>query len=255
MADRTVSSWGQLVTLRPDSESGPATEERRAWLRYVCDLVTLCRPTYAPNSEPLMARVRNISCGGIQLLVDQPFESGAILSIELPGPAGEPISTLLACVIYAMPQGGGDWAVGCSFVRELSDEDLQPYGARRIPGQGDDRRAWVRFSCDLQATYRIVRVSERKPAPAKVVDISPRGVGLLVNRSIPPGTVLSVDLQGPDGQSKMRMLTCVVRIKKSKAGEWAVGCNFIREISDKEMNALLPKVSQAGRSGGSATSK
>jgi len=33
----------------------------------------------------------------------------------------------------------------------------------------------------------------------------------------------------------------VVRVKEVKSGEWSLGCNFIREISDKELNALLPE--------------
>jgi hypothetical protein len=241
MADKTISSWGQLVDLRPTTgaEIG-SSSERRAWVRYVCDLVTICQPA-SPNREPFLARIRNVARGGINFDIDQHFDSGSILSVELPGPIGEPICRLLVCVIHVTPQPGGDWCLGCSFVRELSDEDLQPYGARRLRSEAEDKREWVRFACELGASYRIVRVTERKPAPAKVIDISPRGVGLKIERSIDPGTVLSVDLQSKSGKSTLRMFACVVRVKEVKPGEWSLGCNFIREISDKELNALLPE--------------
>jgi PilZ domain-containing protein len=240
MAEKMISSWGQLVDLRPSTAPAPAEkEERRAWLRYVCDLVTICQPTTLLNTESFLARVRNISHGGINFVVDQCFANGSILSVELPGADGQPTATLLACVIHCTPQAGGDWAMGCSFIRELSDDDLEPYGAKRVPTGGADQRLWQRFPCDLKATYRVVRVTERTPAPARVVDISPRGVGLQVSRAIQPGTVLCVDLQSADGQSKLRIFACVVRIKEIKPGEWTLGCNFIREICDRELNGLL----------------
>jgi c-di-GMP-binding flagellar brake protein YcgR len=240
MAEKTISSWGQLVTLRPgDYPDSVATEERRTWIRYVCDLVTICQPTTKAQTEPFLARVRNISQGGINLVVDQCFESGSILSVELPDSDGKPTCTLLMCVIHCTPQAGGDWALGCSFVRELSDDDLEPYGAKRVPGAGQDQRVWRRFTCDLKATYRIVRVTERTPAPAKVVDISARGVGLQIDRAIQPGTVLSVDLQSTDGVSKLRIFACVVRVKEVNSREWTLGCNFIREINDRELNGLI----------------
>jgi PilZ domain len=242
MADKTISSWGQLVDLRPVTEPASDTSpERRAWVRYVCDLITICQPAHSPNREPFLARIRNVARGGINFDIDQRFESGSILSIELPGPIGEPVCRLLVCVIHVTPQPGGDWCLGCSFVRELSDEDLEPYGAKRLRPDAEDKREWVRFACELQATYRIVRVTERKPSPARVVDISPRGVGLVIDRPTEPGTVLSVDLQSRGGQSSLRMFVCVVRVKEVKSGEWSLGCNFIREISDKELNALLPE--------------
>jgi hypothetical protein len=241
MTEQTVSSWGQLVTLRPGHlDSITLTEERRAWLRYVCDLATICRPAQNAENEPFLARVRNISRGGMYVSLDQYFESGSILSVELPTEEGLPLCTLLACVIHAEPQYGGDWALGCSFVRELNDEDLEPYGAKRVLADGQDQRVWMRFACDLRACYRVVRVTERLSAPARVVDISPRGVALQVDRAIQPGTVLSVDLQSTDSKSKLRIFACVVRVKELKAGEWTLGCNFIREIHDRELNALLP---------------
>src|SRR5439155_20813614 len=133
---KMISSWGQLVDLRPSTTPVPAqSEERRAWLRYVCDLVTICQPASILDTEPFLARVRNISHGGINFVLDQCFANGSILSGELPGTDGQPTVTLLACVIHGAPQAGGDWALACSFVRELSDDDLALFGAERSPGR------------------------------------------------------------------------------------------------------------------------
>jgi hypothetical protein len=43
----------------------------------------------------------------------------------LPGGPDEPGQTVLSRVIYVRANPGGGWVLGCQFVRELSDEELQ----------------------------------------------------------------------------------------------------------------------------------
>jgi|SRR5438445_3980733 len=241
MSRHSVSSWGQLYPVRQESGSvfTPRTE-RRGWIRYLCDVVTSCQRVNAPDDSSVLAKIRNISQGGVNLIVSQPFEAGAILSVELPAGQGEPACTILGCVVHAQPQSNGEWVLGCSFVRELTDHDLEPYGAGGQRSNGSDPRKWMRYSCNVQATYRLVRVTERKRSPIKVVDISPCGVGLLVDRCHAIGTVLSLELPGVDGQTTFHTFACVVRVKKIRDDCWSLGCNFIREISDKELRSLVP---------------
>ena len=59
----------------------------------------------APSGgPPRIARVRNISAGGVNLLVDQPCQPGDLLSIELPGAEGQPPYVALACVMVSPPR-------------------------------------------------------------------------------------------------------------------------------------------------------
>ena len=79
MGNRTISSWGQLIPLRPGSEpSSDESGERRAWVRYVSDLITLCEPTETGQSETFLAQVRNISRGGVNLVLDQQFAQSSV---------------------------------------------------------------------------------------------------------------------------------------------------------------------------------
>ena len=71
------------------------------------------------------ASVRNVSSGGLRLVLARRFEPGAALAVELPGADDDDSSsTLLARVVHVRPHHGGSWALGCSFVSPLSDEEI-----------------------------------------------------------------------------------------------------------------------------------
>src|SRR5205814_2331971 len=77
------------------------------------------------GGQKWMARVRDISTGGLCLVLSRRFERGAGLAIEVPGADGESPSTLLARVMHVRAEAGGGWALGCAFVSPLSDEELE----------------------------------------------------------------------------------------------------------------------------------
>ena len=101
-------------------------EGRRQWPRQPSDAETTCRPAVMGDDTRRPAAVRDVSLGGIGLLVADPVEAGWLLSIDLPGGAGRAGVALLACVIHAAPQAGG-WHLGCSFLRELSDQEFRAF--------------------------------------------------------------------------------------------------------------------------------
>jgi hypothetical protein len=244
MFKRTVSFFRQLVggrsVLGTADEVKALEEERRARVRYPSNVETTVHPADGAEPVRLSARVRNISRTGINLQVERGFEPGSLLSVELPGPDGRPPYTVLACVVHATPRDG-EWALGCTFARELSDDDLSAFGAKRQrPPRADDHRTWVRFPCHVKAACQTVTPDEPEPAwPAQVLNISPSGIGLLVDRPVENGALLSLQLQGAGGQMTHTILACVVHVTAQAAGHWALGCNFIRELSEKELLALL----------------
>jgi hypothetical protein len=70
-------------------------------------------------------RVRNLSRGGLRLLLPRRFEPGTLLQIEVESVRdGDPVP-LLARVIHVGPEAPGVWAVGCAFLRELGRDDLE----------------------------------------------------------------------------------------------------------------------------------
>src|SRR4051812_43411921 len=111
MLARAFSSWGRLVGWGRES----VPEDRRVWVRHPCAVETTLRPAGDPGTERVDARVMDISQGGIQLTVNRPFESGDLLSVELPGPEQSPACTVLTYVVRVDEIGPTAWSLGCTF--------------------------------------------------------------------------------------------------------------------------------------------
>jgi hypothetical protein len=71
------------------------------------------------------------------------------------------------------------------------------------------------------------------------MDISPSGIGLQVGQALDVGTLLSVEMRGSGEQTALTMLASVVRAGHMPDGRCTLGCNFIRELSEEELRALL----------------
>jgi c-di-GMP-binding flagellar brake protein YcgR len=218
-------------------ESG--ADERRVWIRYPADLATAYKPAGAFDSARLSARVRNISLGGINLAGNRPFQPGELLTVELPGANEEARCKVLACVVHCEEEQAGEWSVGCTFSRELSADDLAHFGARRERPDPSDQRQWKRFPALMTAHYQLVALDDARQYDAKVLDISATGVGLLVERDIENGTLLSVELHNAAGTAERTMLACIVHVTRQASSEWALGCNFIRSLSEEDLEALV----------------
>jgi hypothetical protein len=244
MFAQTVSFWRKLVgSSRPQSATGPqdAEADRRVWVRYPTDLTTTLQPAACQETAPLAARVRDISRGGMHLHVGRPFQTGELLSVELPG---EQPLTVLACIIRVNLLPSGEWELGCVFARELSDADLDTYGARREKPLSDDQRLWARFACALQANCQLVGQESAATLPGKVLNISATGIGLLVEKAVDTGTLLNMELVPSSGKPARTILACVVHSTHQPAGDgrvdaWALGCNFIRELTEQDLQNLV----------------
>jgi c-di-GMP-binding flagellar brake protein YcgR len=240
MSQSKVSSWGQFLGLRQKGDEGPTPgSDRRACIRHDIALPTRCERANDPEPVLVKGSARNISREGISVVLGQGFEIGDVLKIELASEQQSIATVVLACVVH-VGQDGGNWVHGCAFVSELSDQELQQFGAQRVRPEEVEHRTWVRFPCELDATYRLMRVSEREWSRAKVVDISASGVGLLVQRAIDAGALVRIVLTPPDGGESLKVVACVVRVTERPDGELVLGCNFIRELSTQELQGLVP---------------
>src|SRR5437879_1582081 len=101
--------------------------ECRVHERQACDVSTSCQPTSAwgRKDSRWAAVISDVSPGGIRLIVRRRFEPGAGLGIELPGGDGEEPYTVLAKVIHVRALPDSAWALGCQFISELSEEEVQ----------------------------------------------------------------------------------------------------------------------------------
>jgi hypothetical protein len=116
---------------RPDEGEHPsssATSERRAWVRYGVDLEATCHGPSGRKEVGWPARVRDVSAGGVGLLMRHCFRPGTPLLVEVHGANGECRRVLPVRVVHATPVNpgvGAIWLVGCTFLDSLSDYELQ----------------------------------------------------------------------------------------------------------------------------------
>src|SRR5262249_17940125 len=156
--------------------------------------------------------------------------------IDLPPLNGNPHTSVLACVVHAKSVADDLYALGCSFSTELSDVDLGALGARKVKPSDPDQRAWDRVPIEGKANYRFVRGQEELKAAA-IHNISPTGAALLVSENVEPGTLLEIELHNGAGRSVVTILACVVYKTDAADRQWLIGCNFIRELDDHDLQA------------------
>jgi hypothetical protein len=205
-------------------------QDYRAWVRFPCDAKAICKPAPAEPGE-WQAQIVNVSPSGIGLIVTKSFQPGAMLNIALPASSNQKFRTVLACVVHLSPQGEGRWSVGCSFATELTDEDLQCFGVSRDKSKVEDCRTWVRSPCGLEKSYTSIGSRDEDHCPARVLNISPNGIGLQVCRPVEPGALLQIDLYWLNETLSKSLLACVVYVKELEAGEWILGCTFASDLS------------------------
>jgi hypothetical protein len=240
MLKDAVSSLGRWVGLAHDTGATQAQEdERRVWIRYPSSAEAICQPANADEPASIIAKVQDISRGGINLRVNRWFEPGTLLSIQLPDPSVDNASTVLAYVVRSNPKADGEWSLGCTFATELGADDLQPLGVPRVRPEAPDQRSWERFPSELRASYQVVKTGSPSPKEAAVLDLSPMGIGLLADEELEVGTLLNLELRNTENQGNMVILASVVRVTARGGRPTILGCNFIRELSHKELKALL----------------
>lgn len=239
MFGRTFSFWRRLVggaVDSPQSESQPPEAERRVWIRHPTDLETRVHMAGRANPDRITARVSDISRGGINLVVNRAFQPGDLLSVELPVENGS--DTVLACIVRVTQKSSGEWSLGCVFSCELDEDELESLGAKRQKHSSSDNRTWMRFPSQIKAAYEPVGSPGAAKQPAEVMNISASGVGLLAPTAVETGTLLSIDLMHA-GDRPRTMLACVVHATTQSGGKWALGCNFIHELSEQDLMALV----------------
>ena len=71
-----------------------------------------------------------------------------------------------------------------------------------------------------------------------MVNISLGGIGLEVEQSIDNGALLNLELKSTAGQVKT-ILACVVHVLSHGVKGRVLGCNFIHELSEADLHALV----------------
>ncbi|GIW81815.1 MAG: hypothetical protein KatS3mg105_3622 [Gemmatales bacterium] len=210
--------------------------ERLAWIR-----------PYRPNADTTtgvparsVAFVRDISLGGITLESSHEFPSGMLLHVDVQSFARPVPVTLLARVIFVSKHRGPNWLLSCCFARELSDDDLRDYGAGRIASEANDGRVWVRFPVQAEASFHSVMSEQHNKWKARIANISAGGIGLFVDRSFEVGSLLNLELLGSKSGIARQVKARVVHCRQQNDGQFLLGCTYVGELSDEELQSLLP---------------
>lgn len=236
MFARTRSFFHRITRAAAAGWSG---EERRIWERHIPEGEANVRLEVDDGS--VIARIQDVSRGGIRLVVDRPMESGAMVRIDLPSNNGVSNTTVLACVVHVQARDNGQYSIGCNFSTELSDNDLESLGARKVRSAVRDQRAWARVPIAGIAIYSAVRNATGSHS-AIIHNISPTGVALQINEELTPGTLLNLELRSAAGETVLTIVGCVVYRTTLSEGQWLAGCNFVRELYDEDLHALIAPV-------------
>jgi hypothetical protein len=100
-------------------------------------------------------------------------------------------------------------------------------------------RRWVRFPSRVALTYRPAALAPDVRRSGQARDVCPGGLGLLVNARLRKGELLSVDLPGKSRGEPLSLLSSVRHCRPGVGGLWAVGCSFIRDLSEEELRGFL----------------
>jgi hypothetical protein len=104
--------------------------------------------------------------------------------------------------------------------------------------QAHERRSVDRHVCSLEATSHPVEGGETLSWGAMVNDISASGVGITLCYPFRPGTYLAVELQSQEGMVRTLMVR-VVNVHDQPDGQWRLGCEFIKPLTQSDMDLFL----------------
>jgi c-di-GMP-binding flagellar brake protein YcgR len=236
MLEKAMSFWHNLIGAAPAPAS--LQDERRLWVRYAIDLQGNVQLAANGQNEKFLANVRDLSLGGANVLIDRPIDVGQMLTLELPAEKNE-VRSVLACVVRVTPQPNGVWSMGCVFSRELSHSDLVCFRSPKVESDDANKRVRMRFDCALKANCRRANDPASETRPVDVLNLSSTGIGLSVRGVLELGSLLSVDLLDKSGRNACTILACVVHSTLRESGDYSLGCNFIRELTETELQSLV----------------
>src|SRR5436305_7901930 len=96
-----------------------------------------------------------------------------------------------------------------------------------------NRRTAVRYRCGSATLGRLAAVGRHETLSALVLDLSGRGIGLLLSRQLEPGTPVVIQLRSPALEGSFELPARVVHATRRGDGSWHVGCEFAERLTDE----------------------
>jgi hypothetical protein len=227
----------RLALLEDDAALRSPNEERRARVRYRASLRAPCR--LADGGGAWVARVRDVSTLGIALSLPERLAEAALLDVELQRCNGAMVRRVLARVVHVTRENSCSWLAGCAFTSELTGDELRLFHAEAVRPPVRDNRRWLRFPCNVETICYTCETIPGERRPARVLNVSPGGIGLLLPCQFGAGTLLHFALPTEADQPARALLVRVVRVIEQAPGMWFLGCEFAHQLEDDELHQLL----------------
>jgi hypothetical protein len=236
-APRPTITMKRLEVAGVNSASLSVNEERRSAVRHRVCFPLPCWP--ADGGPVWKAYIRDISTLGIAINLPQEVTMGTVLEIELQSVSASPIRRVMARVVHVEQEERGWWAAGCAFIEELTAHELNLVHAEAIRSKATDQRRWLRFPCNVETVCYTCETAPGERRPARVVNISAGGIGLLLACQFEQGTLLQFELPADLNQPARLSLVRVVRVLEQSPGTWFHGCEFAVQLAEDDLRRLL----------------
>jgi hypothetical protein len=102
-----------------------AKAERRQWIRYPSAMEVSIRLLGAKEENTYPGELRDVSFVGAGLVSERCFERGTLLEVRPLNQSWSNTGKLLMRVRSTEGMASGTWSLGCTFVRHLTEEELQ----------------------------------------------------------------------------------------------------------------------------------
>lgn len=105
---------------------------------------------------------------------------------------------------------------------------------------GTEKRSFVRYSCGVKASWRLLGDHSDDFQQAEICEISRSGVGLIVTTAFKRGAILAVKLKEQVATLSRPLLVRVVHARKEGEDAWRLGCSFVTKLSEEDFRKILP---------------
>ena len=102
-----------------------------------------------------------------------------------------------------------------------------------------EKRSYSRFPIDPKACWNINVIVEEQLRFATVRNLSRRGIGLILDRKLEPGSSFSAELTSLSGLCSRSHELRVARVTAQSGGRYAVGCKFDNPLTHQQLETLL----------------
>src|SRR5215831_12316876 len=120
----------------------------------------------------------------------------------------------------------------------MNDTRTSPGGAPGCRIECRNRRAAVRHASTMEASYHPIAVPAFGPScPARIWDLSLRGIAVIVPHRYEAGAMLSVVPEVLPQHLAPALEARVLRVTPHGDGLWMVGCELLTPLSEDDLHA------------------